>query len=49
MTQLELAKLCGLKAQTNISRLESDGHSCNVDTLCKVAKALRCDLVIYGR
>lgn len=49
LTQLELAKLCGLKAQTNISRLESDSHECNLNLLRRVARALKKDLVIYHR
>lgn len=47
LSQRELAELAGKLSQPNIARLESGEHSCTVETLQRIADALRVDIVIH--
>jgi predicted transcriptional regulator len=45
MSQRELAELCGT-TQSAIARLERGGRPPRIDTLLRIADALKCELVV---
>lgn len=47
ITQAELAELAGFSSQTNVSRLEAGTHGPRLESLQRIAQALRVDLVIH--
>lgn len=46
LTQAELAQLCGFSHQSVLSRMEDGRHAARVDTLERIAQALRVAFVV---